>query len=118
MITFKIKTSYVFLYVFDKASSAIVLVIALSYPLIFLNSLRITRFPFFCAHFLSPFIHYQHLYWMKWGAFMNAIMQQLVNHKVNSLTKDELLQLARQYQITLTTDQAQKVITILRSEDY
>ena len=48
---------------------------------------------------------------------MNAFMQQLVNHKINSLTKDELLQLARQHQITLNPDQAQKVITILRSED-
>ncbi|TWI57771.1 DUF2624 family protein [Halalkalibacter nanhaiisediminis] len=48
---------------------------------------------------------------------MNAFMQQLVNHKINSLTKDELLQLARQHQITLNLDQAQKVITILRSED-
>lgn len=48
---------------------------------------------------------------------MNAIMQQLVNHKVNSLTTGELLQLAKQHQIALTNEQAKKVISILRSEE-
>ncbi|MCM3712858.1 DUF2624 domain-containing protein [Halalkalibacter oceani] len=48
---------------------------------------------------------------------MNVIMQQLVNNKVNSLTPSELLQLAKQYQIPLTSEQADKVIAVLRSED-
>ncbi|WP_332632133.1 DUF2624 family protein [Halalkalibacter flavus] len=47
---------------------------------------------------------------------MNAIMQQLVNNKVNSLTANELLNLANQYNIALTRQQAEKVISILRLE--
>ncbi|NEU30705.1 DUF2624 domain-containing protein [bacterium LRH843] len=47
---------------------------------------------------------------------MNVIIQQLVNQKVNSLTADELMQLARQHQISLTPDQSRKVVSILRSE--
>ncbi|WP_235820396.1 DUF2624 family protein [Halalkalibacter krulwichiae] len=43
-------------------------------------------------------------------------MQQLVNNKVNSLTTKELLDLASQYNIPLTYQQAEKVITIIRSE--
>ncbi|MCL7747221.1 DUF2624 domain-containing protein [Halalkalibacter alkaliphilus] len=47
---------------------------------------------------------------------MNGIMQQIVNNRVNSLTVNELLSLASQYNITLTRQQAEKVISILRSE--
>ncbi|MBP3951273.1 DUF2624 family protein [Bacillus suaedae] len=47
---------------------------------------------------------------------MNAIMQQLVNQKVNSLSSQDLLQLAAQYNISLSTKQADQVIAILRSE--
>lgn len=50
------------------------------------------------------------------GVYMNAFMQQLVNNKVNSLTSTELLNLATQYNIHLSTDQANQVIAILRSE--
>ncbi len=47
---------------------------------------------------------------------MNSIVYQLVNQKVNSLTKTELMNLASQYNIPLNSSQAQKVIAILRSE--
>jgi len=47
---------------------------------------------------------------------MNVIMQQLVNNKVNSLTTKDLLDLANQYNIQLTANQAEKVIAILRTE--
>ncbi|MCK0471543.1 DUF2624 family protein [Halalkalibacter sp. APA_J-10(15)] len=47
---------------------------------------------------------------------MNSIMQQLVNQKVNSITSPELIQLAKQYNVALSKSQADKVITILRSE--
>ncbi|MFC0558068.1 DUF2624 family protein [Halalkalibacter alkalisediminis] len=47
---------------------------------------------------------------------MNAFMQQIVNNKVNSLTTKELLDLATQYNIQLSTQQAQQVIAILRTE--
>ncbi|GAE24732.1 hypothetical protein JCM9140_684 [Halalkalibacter wakoensis JCM 9140] len=47
---------------------------------------------------------------------MNAIMQQLVNNKINSLTPQELLGLASQYNIDLNQQQAEKVIAIIRSE--
>ncbi|MFC0473496.1 DUF2624 family protein [Halalkalibacter kiskunsagensis] len=47
---------------------------------------------------------------------MNAIIQQLINNKVNSLTTNELLDLANQYNIKISSAQAEKVISILRSE--
>ncbi|WP_413380156.1 DUF2624 family protein [Alkalihalobacillus sp. 1P02AB] len=47
---------------------------------------------------------------------MNPIMQQLINHKVNSLSSTELLQLSQQYQIPLNEQQANQVIQIIRSE--
>ena len=47
---------------------------------------------------------------------MNMFMQQLVNNKVNSLTAKELLDLAAQYNIQLSSEQANQVIAILRSE--
>ncbi|WP_227934954.1 DUF2624 family protein [Alkalihalobacillus deserti] len=47
---------------------------------------------------------------------MNVFMQQLVNNKVNSLTSKELLDLAAQYNIQLSPQQAKEVIAILRSE--
>ncbi|GAE30699.1 DUF2624 domain-containing protein [Halalkalibacter hemicellulosilyticus] len=47
---------------------------------------------------------------------MNSIMQQLVNQKVNSITSPELVQLAKQYNVALSKSQADKVISILRSE--
>ncbi|WP_062046340.1 DUF2624 family protein [Bacillus sp. JCM 19034] len=47
---------------------------------------------------------------------MNSIMQQLINQKVNSITSPELLDLAKSYNISLSKDQADKVIAILRTE--
>ena len=43
-------------------------------------------------------------------------MQQLVNHKVNSLTTSDLLQLAQQHQIPVTQQQAEHVLHIVHSE--
>ncbi|RXI99425.1 DUF2624 family protein [Anaerobacillus alkaliphilus] len=48
---------------------------------------------------------------------MNPFIIQMVNHKLNTIKKDELIQLARQYQFTITDNQAQKIIAILRSEN-
>lgn len=47
---------------------------------------------------------------------MNPFILQMVNHKLNTITKDELIQLAKQYQFKITENQARKIITILRSE--
>ncbi|WP_088102493.1 DUF2624 family protein [Halalkalibacter urbisdiaboli] len=47
---------------------------------------------------------------------MNAIMQQLINQKVNSLTPQDLLDLASQHQIQLNQQQAEKVVSIIKSE--
>lgn len=47
---------------------------------------------------------------------MNAFILQMVNQKVNNLTKDELLSLSRQHQMPINEAQAEKVISILRSE--
>lgn len=47
---------------------------------------------------------------------LNPFFLQIANQKINSLTKEELLSLAYQYNIYLNDSQAQKVIAILRSE--
>jgi Ca2+-binding EF-hand superfamily protein len=47
---------------------------------------------------------------------MNPFILQMVNHKLNTIKKDELIQLAKQYQFKITENQAQKIIDILRSE--
>ncbi|WP_078552801.1 DUF2624 family protein [Bacillus alkalicellulosilyticus] len=48
---------------------------------------------------------------------MNPVIIQMVNMKVNSLTKQELLGLAQQHNISLTPDQATQVMTVLKSEN-
>lgn len=47
---------------------------------------------------------------------MNPLIQQMVNQKINSLTKEDLLSLSVQYQMPINEKQAEKVINILRSE--
>ncbi|OIJ16125.1 hypothetical protein BKP35_03875 [Anaerobacillus arseniciselenatis] len=47
---------------------------------------------------------------------MNPFIIQMVNHKLNTINKNELLQLAQQHQFNITENQAKSIITILRSE--
>lgn len=47
---------------------------------------------------------------------MNPFILQMVNQKLNTITKEELIQYAKQYQFTITDTQAKKIISILRSE--
>lgn len=47
---------------------------------------------------------------------MNPFILQMVNHKLNTIKKDELLQLAKQQKFNINEIQAKKIITILRSE--
>ncbi|WP_100406779.1 DUF2624 family protein [Bacillus solitudinis] len=47
---------------------------------------------------------------------MNSIMQQLINQKVNSISPQDLLSLASQHKVSITMDQANDVVAILRSE--
>lgn len=47
---------------------------------------------------------------------MNPFILQMVNQKLNTIKKDELLQLAKQHQFKITEHQAKKIIIVLRSE--
>ncbi len=47
---------------------------------------------------------------------MNPFIIQMVNHKLNTIKKEELMQLAKQYHFTINDNQAEKIIAILRSE--
>jgi hypothetical protein len=47
---------------------------------------------------------------------MNPFIIQMVNHKLNTIKKEELIHLAKQYQFIITENQAKKIIAILRSE--
>lgn len=47
---------------------------------------------------------------------MNPLIQQIANQKLNSLTKEELLSLSVQHRIPINSEQAEKVVMILRSE--
>ncbi|QHA92613.1 DUF2624 family protein [Bacillus sp. N1-1] len=48
---------------------------------------------------------------------MNPIQLQLVNFKLNRITAEELLQLSKQYGITLTAGDAKKIVQILKQEN-
>ncbi|WP_408006800.1 DUF2624 family protein [Pseudalkalibacillus sp. A8] len=47
---------------------------------------------------------------------MNPFLQQMINHKLNNLSAEELTALASQYNIQLTDTQAVQIIRILRQE--
>jgi hypothetical protein len=47
---------------------------------------------------------------------MNPFLQQMINHKLNNLSGEELIALASQYNIQLTETQAAQIIRILRQE--
>ncbi|MBU8905690.1 DUF2624 domain-containing protein [Desertibacillus haloalkaliphilus] len=47
---------------------------------------------------------------------MNPVLQQMINAKLNSITKAELMQLSQQYQLPITERQAERIIQILRAE--
>jgi len=46
-----------------------------------------------------------------------SFIQQLINYKINTLTADKLVQLAKDYHIQLTKREAKNVITILKTEE-
>ncbi|WP_019242592.1 MULTISPECIES: DUF2624 family protein [Bacillus] len=45
-------------------------------------------------------------------------LESIINMKLNSIRKDELLQLARQYQVQLTPNEAEKICQTLRGKNY
>lgn len=45
-----------------------------------------------------------------------AIFQNIINHKIKTITTDELLKYAAQFQISITRDQAQKIAGYLRGK--
>lgn len=48
---------------------------------------------------------------------MNPFVQQVVNQKINSITISELLQLAKQHRISLSTKQAEKIVSIVKEQE-
>lgn len=46
---------------------------------------------------------------------MNPFIKQMINNKVNSLTKAELLALSEQHQMPINEAQAEKVLEIIQS---
>ncbi|MFP3124562.1 DUF2624 domain-containing protein [Ectobacillus funiculus] len=47
---------------------------------------------------------------------MNFI-QQIVNKKLNNITTNELLKLSKEYQIPITEDQAQKIVSLIKGKN-
>ncbi|WP_026674684.1 DUF2624 family protein [Alkalihalobacterium bogoriense] len=47
---------------------------------------------------------------------MNPVIVQMINLKVNSLSKEELLSLSQQHNLPITEKQAEQVLNVLRSE--
>ncbi|WP_236035088.1 DUF2624 domain-containing protein [Alkalihalobacterium elongatum] len=47
---------------------------------------------------------------------MNPFFQQMINHKINSLTPKELIALSHQHQMPINEEQANKVIQVIQSE--
>jgi hypothetical protein len=44
------------------------------------------------------------------------IFENIINHKVNTITTEELLKYAQQFQVKISRDQANKIASYLRSE--
>lgn len=47
---------------------------------------------------------------------MNPFIQQMINHKINHLTNSQLMSLASDYNVSLTQDQATKILRILKAQ--
>lgn len=47
---------------------------------------------------------------------LNSFIKQAINHKINTITSDELVELGLKYRILITKQQAVKIIKILRRE--
>lgn len=47
---------------------------------------------------------------------MNPFVQQMINHKINSLTPKQLYQLANQYNVPVSMKQAHQITTILHRQ--
>ena len=47
---------------------------------------------------------------------MNFI-QQIVNKKLNNITANELLKLSKEYQIPITEEQAQKIVSLIKGKN-
>lgn len=45
-----------------------------------------------------------------------AFIQQIINHKINHISVNELIRLAAEYGMPISKTEAQQVLTILRSE--
>lgn len=48
---------------------------------------------------------------------MNPFVQQFINQKLKTITVDELLKHAKNYNVTLSQAEASKIITILKAEN-
>ncbi|MBO8176830.1 DUF2624 domain-containing protein [Aeribacillus pallidus] len=46
------------------------------------------------------------------------LFENVVNYKINHITKEELLKYSKQYQIPMNEDQAKKVVSFLRGKNY
>lgn len=47
---------------------------------------------------------------------MNPFVQQMINHKINTLTPKQLQQLGNQYQVPITMDQSHQIIDIIHRQ--
>ncbi|BCB04845.1 DUF2624 domain-containing protein [Bacillus sp. KH172YL63] len=45
------------------------------------------------------------------------LLQNVINHKINSITNDELLKYARQYNISLTPQQTSSIVASVRGKN-
>ena len=46
-----------------------------------------------------------------------SIFQNIINHKLNSITADELLKYANQYQISLSREEAKKIANYVKGKN-
>ncbi|WP_456278263.1 DUF2624 domain-containing protein [Bacillus sp. AK128] len=45
------------------------------------------------------------------------LIEQIVNQKLNRITKEELLKLAKKHQISITSQQAEQVVVLIRGKN-
>jgi Mn-dependent DtxR family transcriptional regulator len=53
----------------------------------------------------------------KKGRLIMKLLQQIVNQKLNRLTQEDLLKYSKQYDITITSGQANKIVGLIRGKN-
>ena len=59
----------------------------------------------------------QLLHTLEWGVMMVKIFENIINHKINTITAEELISYANQFNIAINQQQSSKIAVYLRGKN-